>query len=99
MFLRDLAVRHQVGGYLFVHAGIRPGMPLERADPPRPAVDPRAIPVLARRSFGIVVVHGHTPRQRPCRAANRIGIDTGAVMGGVLTCVVLEEDRLGFITA
>ena len=30
---------------------------------------------------------------------NRIGIDTGAVMGGVLTCVVLEEDRLGFITA
>ena len=30
---------------------------------------------------------------------NRIGLDTGAVMGGMLTCAVLEEDRLGFITA
>ena len=30
MFLRDLAVRHEAGGYLFVHAGIRPGVPLDR---------------------------------------------------------------------
>jgi serine/threonine protein phosphatase 1 len=44
------------------------------------------------------VVHGHTPRHEPVVRANRIGIDTGAVMGGLLTCVVLEEDRLGFIT-
>jgi serine/threonine protein phosphatase 1 len=45
------------------------------------------------------VVHGHTPRPEPVVRTNRIGIDTGAVMGGVLTCAVLEQDRLGFITA
>jgi serine/threonine protein phosphatase 1 len=44
-------------------------------------------------------VHGHTPRPEPVVRPNRIGIDTGAVMGGVLTCAVLEGDKLGFITA
>ena len=98
LFLRDLAVRHEVGGYLFVHAGIRPGIPLDRQS----KHDQMWIrePFLSFKDpFGPVVVHGHTPRQEPVVRANRIGIDTGAVMGGVLTCVVLEEDRLGFITA
>lgn len=98
IFLRDLAVRYAAGGYLFVHAGIRPGIPLDRQarhdllwirEPFLSCKDP----------FDAVVVHGHTPKQEPTIRPNRIGIDTGAVMGGVLTCVVLEEDRLGFITA
>ena len=46
-----------------------------------------------------VVVQGHTPEDRPVVKANRIGIDTGAVMGGALTCVVLEADRLRFLAA
>ena len=98
VFLRDLAVRHAAGGYLFVHAGIRPGIPLERQS----RHDQMWIrePFLSfKQPFGPVVVHGHTPRHEPEVRPNRIGIDTGAVMGGVLTCVVLEEDRLGFITA
>jgi calcineurin-like phosphoesterase family protein len=98
VFLRDLAVHHAAGGYLFVHAGIRPGIPLERQS----RHDQMWIrePFLSfTEPFGPVVVHGHTPRQEPTVRPNRIGIDTGAVMGGVLTCVVLEEDRLGFITA
>ena len=53
----------------------------------------------SKASFDAVVVHGHTPRPEPVVRPNRIGIDTGAVMGGALTCVVLEEDRLGFISA
>ena len=98
VFLRDLAVRHEVGGYLFVHAGIRPGIPLERQS--RHDLMWIREPFLSfEEPFGPVVVHGHTPRQEPMVRPNRIGIDTGAVMGGVLTCVVLEEDRLGFITA
>ena len=98
MFLRDLAVRHAAGGYLFVHAGIRPGIPLERQS--RHDLMWIREPFLSSKEpFGAVVVHGHTPRQEPVVRPNRIGIDTGAVMGGVLTCVVLEEDRLGFITA
>jgi serine/threonine protein phosphatase 1 len=98
VFLRDLAVRHAVGGYLFVHAGIRPGIPLERQS--RHDLMWIREPFLSFKDpFGPVVVHGHTPRHEPVVRPNRIGIDTGAVMGGMLTCVVLEDDRLGFITA
>jgi diadenosine tetraphosphatase ApaH/serine/threonine PP2A family protein phosphatase len=97
LFLRDLAVRHEVGGYLFVHAGIRPGVPLDRQS--RHDLMWIREPFLSsKKPFGPVVVHGHTPRQEPVVRPNRIGIDTGAVMGGALTCLVLEEDRLGFIT-
>ena len=39
---------------------------------------------------GFVVVHGHTPADAPEVLPNRINIDTGAVYGGPLTCVVLE---------
>lgn len=97
LFLRDLAVRHAVGGYLFVHAGIRPGIPLERQSR-HDQLWIREPFLSSKQPFGAVVVHGHTPRQEPTVRPNRVGIDTGAVMGGVLTCVVLEENRLGFIT-
>ena len=45
------------------------------------------------------VVHGHTPVKAPVIKHNRIAIDTGAVFGGKMTCVVLEADTLGFLTA
>ncbi len=98
IFLRDLAPSYEAGGYLFVHAGIRPGIPINRQT--RHDLMWIREPFLScKESFGPVVVHGHTPRQEPIVRSNRIGIDTGAVMGGVLTCAVLEEDRLAFITA
>jgi|HubBroStandDraft_1064217.scaffolds.fasta_scaffold29177_3 serine/threonine protein phosphatase 1 len=97
-FLRELQISFRYGGYLFVHAGIRPGVPLDRQD----KQDMLWIrePFLSwKHSLDVVVVHGHTPRHEPVVRLNRIGIDTGAVMGGVLTCVVLEDDRAGFIHA
>ena len=98
VFLRDLALRHAAGGYLFVHAGIRPGIPLQQQS--RHDLMWIREPFLSsKQDFGVVVVHGHTPKQEPVVRPNRIGIDTGAVMGGVLTCAVLEDDRLGFLTA
>lgn len=95
-FLRGLDTRFAAGGYLFVHAGIRPGVPLDKQD----KQDMLWIrePFLSwKPAFEAVVVHGHTPRHDPVVKNNRVGIDTGAVMGGVLTCAVLEVDRLGFI--
>ena len=60
MFLRDLAMRHEAGGYLFVHAGIRPGIPLDRQS--RHDLMWIREPFLSwKKSFGPVVVHGHTP--------------------------------------
>ena len=53
----------------------------------------------SKADLGVVVVHGHTPRHEPTVKHNRIGIDTGAVLGGALTCVVLEDDKMGFLTS
>jgi diadenosine tetraphosphatase ApaH/serine/threonine PP2A family protein phosphatase len=95
-FLRNLKLSFRFGGYLFVHAGIRPGVPLDRQE--RHDMLWIREPFLSwNHSHDVVVVHGHTPRHEPDVRSNRIGIDTGAVMGGVLTCVVLEHDQLGFI--
>ena len=97
-FLRNLALRHEAGGYLFVHAGVRPGVPLDRQS----TEDLLWIrePFLSHAGdFGAVIVHGHTPIRQPAVRANRVGIDTGAVMGGRLTCAVFEGDRLGFLDA
>ena len=97
LFLRDLTMCHAAGGYLFVHAGVRPGVPLERQS--RHDLMWIREPFLSSSaSLGAVVVHGHTPQRAPVVRPNRIGIDTGAVLGGALTCAVLEADRLGFIT-
>lgn len=95
-FLRALKLRHQEGGYLFVHAGVRPGIPLaEQAASDLLSI--RASFLYSETDFGAVVVHGHTPHKTPVIRPNRIGLDTGAVFGGALTCAVLEGDRIGFI--
>ncbi len=89
---------HQEGGYLFVHAGIRPGKPPhQQTDDDLLWIREPFLSSSERHPF--VVVHGHTPAAAPSIHANRIGIDTGAVMGGVLTCLVLEENRMHFLTA
>jgi serine/threonine protein phosphatase 1 len=96
MFLRDLAISHRIGPYLFVHAGIRPGIPLDQQS--RQDMMWIREPFLSSKAnHGAVVVHGHTPKREPVVQPNRIAIDTGAVLGGALTCVVLEEGRLGFL--
>jgi serine/threonine protein phosphatase 1 len=97
-FLRNLAVSHAAGSYLFVHAGIRPGVPLARQS--RHDMLWIREPFLSSDAVHPgVVVHGHTPEDRqPVVRHNRIGLDTGAVMGGVLTCAVLQADRLRFLS-
>jgi serine/threonine protein phosphatase 1 len=97
-FLRRLAMRHQEGGYLFVHAGIRPGIPLH-TQATEDLLRIRQPFLYTDQSFGVVVVHGHTPVFSPVVCANRIGIDTGAVFGGPLTCAVLQGATIGFLTA
>lgn len=88
-FLRQLETTYVCGDYLFVHAGLRPGVSLEAQD--------RSDMLWIRRefldyphSFGHLVVHGHTPIPSPEVLSNRINIDTGAYATGHLTCLVLE---------
>ncbi|MBV9115834.1 MAG: serine/threonine protein phosphatase [Acetobacteraceae bacterium] len=97
-FLDRLTMTHREGGYLFVHAGIRPGVRLED-QAPEDLLRIRQPFLFTEQDLGVVVVHGHTPVKNPVVRRNRIGIDTGAVFGGCLTCVVLEGATLGFVTA
>ena len=88
-FLRSLEDYIQEGDYAFVHAGIRPGIALDR----QTARDLRWIrsPFLEHpRSHGMMVVHGHTITESVDERANRIGIDTGAYRNGRLTALGLE---------
>ena len=92
-FLRNLGRWHVEGGYLFVHAGIRPGVPFE-AQRDEDILWIRELFLDDERDHGKIVVHGHTISEQPQVRRNRIGIDTGAYATGVLTALVLEgRDR------
>jgi len=97
-FLRRCVMSLTVGDYLFVHAGVRPGVALE-AQEDRDLMWIRYDFLESDEDFGKVVVHGHTPSDRPERKANRIGIDTGVYYSGVLTAVRLEGADQRFIQA
>jgi serine/threonine protein phosphatase 1 len=88
-FLRRCEMSRTVGDYLFVHAGVRPDVPLD-AQEDRDLLWIRYEFLESEADFGKVVVHGHTPSDEPERRANRIGIDTGVYYSGVLTAVRLE---------
>jgi serine/threonine protein phosphatase 1 len=95
-WLRGLVLSHQEGDYLFVHAGIRPGIALTEQS--RDDLTTMRQPFLStERAFGAVVVHGHSAGPSVVIAANRIGLDTGAGIGGNLTCAVLEDDLIGLL--
>jgi serine/threonine protein phosphatase 1 len=96
-FLKSLADTFRFGDYLFVHAGIRPGLALEEQSP----ADLRWIrdPFLNDNgNHGFVVVHGHTIVDEVEERSNRIGIDTGAYRSGVLTALVIEGTQRRFLS-
>lgn len=88
-FLDALPLTLRFGDFLFVHAGIRPGVALE-AQAPRDLIWIRREFLDDASDHGVVVVHGHTPVERAEPRPNRINIDTGAVFTGRLTCLALE---------
>ena len=96
-FLRGLGTVHREGDYLFVHAGIRPGVPLTEQDP-FDLIWIRHEFLESDDDHGCVVVHGHSPASVPQVRTNRIGIDTGAYATGHLTCLVLEGTKRRFLT-
>lgn len=97
-FLRAMEDMICIGDYLFVHAGIQPGTPL--AD--QKTQDLRWIrePFLSTKAdHGAVVVHGHTIAPDPVLQPNRIGIDTGGYLHGVLTALRLEGTSQSLVQA
>lgn len=97
-FLADLPEEARFGDYHFVHAGIDPERPLaEQTSEARLWI--REPFLESDREFEAVIVHGHTPGKEVVVRPNRIGIDTGAVLGGALSCLVLEGGERGLLTA
>jgi serine/threonine protein phosphatase 1 len=95
-FLQNLALSFSCGDFFFVHAGVRPGIPLiEQSE--QDLIWIRNEFLLHEEDFGKVVVHGHSPTDSPDIRPNRINIDTGAYATGRLTCLVLEDDRMRFL--
>jgi serine/threonine protein phosphatase 1 len=97
-FLKGMEDWIAIGDYLFVHAGIRPGVPIEEQRP----VDLRWIrePFLDdAEDHGAIVVHGHTICEQVEERSNRIGIDTGAFRSGRLTALGLEGPSRWYLTA
>jgi len=95
-FIGGLALSFTCGDFFFVHAGVRPGIPLQRQSQ-RDLLWIRDDFLLHEEDFGKVVVHGHTPIYEPEIRSNRINIDTGAYATGQLTCLVLEGDSMNFL--
>jgi serine/threonine protein phosphatase 1 len=95
-FFNSLELFYETDNYIFVHAGLREGVPL---------AEQRSEDLLWIRSrfiktgydYGKKIVFGHTPLPDPLVKPNKIGIDTGAVYGNRLTCV--ELPALRFISA
>jgi serine/threonine protein phosphatase 1 len=95
-FYEGLKLGVSIGDYHFVHAGIRPGVPLE-AQQESDLIWIRQEFLTWTEPFGKVVVHGHTPTKAPDVRANRIGIDTGAFFTGRLTALRLEGASQRFL--
>ena len=95
-FLRGLKPCARFADYMFVHAGIDPDVPLDdQSTEDMMWIRNRFLG--DGREFDAVIVHGHTPSRKIDIRENRIGIDTGAVYGGALTCIVLEGSAKGQI--
>ena len=96
-FLSAFEEMIEVGDYLFVHAGIRPGIDLAA----QKTSDLRWIReefLGCRDDHGKLVVHGHSITEDVDLQPNRIGIDTGAFDSGRLTAIGLEGGERWFLS-
>lgn len=96
-FLQSLPLSFAHGDVLHVHAGIRPGVPLE-AQTEQDLLWIRDPFLMDTRDHGPLVLHGHTAIPRPMHYRNRVNIDTRAGYGGPVTAVVIEDRKVWVLT-
>ena len=95
-FYEELRSSYETEDYIFVHGGLRPGVPWEDQ------VDEdlywmRGEFIASTEDFGRRVIFGHTPFKQPLILPNKIGIDTGLVYGNFLTCLKLPQMDFYFV--
>jgi serine/threonine protein phosphatase 1 len=92
-FLNELDLVFSCGDFFFVHAGVRPGVPLDEQKE-EDLLWIRDEFLQSDENFGKFVIHGHTPVERPDFRSYRGNIDTGAYATGNLTLLVMQEDKM-----
>ena len=95
-FLRSLKLYHVENDYLFVHAGLVPGQPIETQSA-EDLLWIREEFIDSEADHGKCVVHGHTIVAEPDIRANRIAIDTGAYFSNTLSCLILDGSDRRFL--
>lgn len=96
-FLASFLDYVRFGDFLFTHAGIRPGVPLQRQS----SRELRWIrdPFLSYEGeLGLMVVHGHSVSDAIEIKSNRIGLDTGAYLTGRLSAICIEDEHVSFLS-
>lgn len=96
-FIDRQRTHFRAGDLLFVHAGVRPGVALEK----QTETDLVWIrePFLSHAApHPWLVVHGHTTVDAPQHRGNRVNIDSGAAYGGPLTALVVEGSETFVLT-
>lgn len=91
-FLASLASMLRVPGYVFVHAGLRPGISLDHQSD-NDLLWIRNSFIGSEFDFGSTVVHGHTAIEEPYISPRRINIDTGAYATGCLTAIRIMSNQ------
>lgn len=89
-FMAGLRLFFESDRFIFVHAGLRPGLPLHEQSE-KDLLWIREEFLHSDYDWGKSVVYGHTPRLSTLLTPNRIGVDTGAVYGRVLSCCDVEK--------
>ncbi|WP_061938284.1 metallophosphoesterase family protein [Aureimonas sp. AU22] len=96
-FLRQLPSVLSTPSYIFVHAGLRPGVPLTEQQDQDLLWIREPFLTHGAGEDGRLVIHGHTPGNVPVATRGRVGVDTGAYMGGQLTAVRLMAGTMAFL--
>jgi serine/threonine protein phosphatase 1 len=96
-FLTSCPTLHQTGELALVHAGIRPGIPLDQQSE-TDLVWIREPFLIETSSFGPLIVHGHTAIDEATHYGNRLNLDSGAAYGGPLSAVVIEGREAALLT-
>ncbi|VAW01834.1 Serine/threonine protein phosphatase [hydrothermal vent metagenome] len=95
-FVKGFEDQIVIGDYAFVHAGIKPGVPLSEQET-KHLRWVREEFIAAREPFEKVIIYGHTISDDVVEKGNRIGIDTGAYYSGKLTALVLEGSERRYL--
>jgi len=91
-FFHSLKLFHRTDKYIFVHAGVNPSIPFSDQTS-SDLLWIREKFLYSDRDYGVRIIHGHTPRDTVEIKPNRIGVDTGAYHGGVLSAIALSDDN------